>query len=87
MMSLYDDEQSTTRKFTSLVICYGYAPTTTGNVMVLQAVLSSLQTLLRVNSVDKVDLIQASSVVKQGNIRFPSNSHCPPTPFWSYNQQ
>ena len=35
MMALYDDEQSTTRKFTSLVICYGYAPTTMGNVMVL----------------------------------------------------
>ena len=35
MMELYDDEQSTTRKFTSLVICCGYTPTTTGNVMVL----------------------------------------------------
>ena len=34
MIALYDDEQSTTRKFTSLVICYGYAPATTGNVMV-----------------------------------------------------
>ena len=26
MMALYDDKQSTTRKFTSLVICCGYAP-------------------------------------------------------------
>ena len=33
MMALYDDEQSTTRKLTSLVICCGYTPTTTGNVM------------------------------------------------------
>ena len=34
MMVLYDDKQSTTRKFNSLVIRHGYAPTTTGNVMV-----------------------------------------------------
>ena len=34
MIALYDDEQSMTRKFTSLVIYCGYAPTTTGNVMV-----------------------------------------------------
>ena len=35
MIALYDDEQSTTGNFTSLVIYCGYAPTTTGNVMVL----------------------------------------------------
>ena len=34
MIALYDDEQSTTRKFTSLVVYCGYAPTTTSNVMV-----------------------------------------------------
>ena len=34
MMVLYDDKQSTTRKFNSLVIRHGYAPTTTSNVMV-----------------------------------------------------
>ena len=34
MIVLYDDEQSMTRKFTSLVICCEYAPTTTDNVMV-----------------------------------------------------
>ena len=34
MMALYKDKQSTTRKFTYLVIWRGYAPTSTGNVMV-----------------------------------------------------
>ena len=34
MIALYDDEQSMTTKFTSLIICCGYAPTTTGNIMV-----------------------------------------------------
>ena len=33
MIVFYNDEQSMTRKFTSLVIYCGYAPTTTGNVM------------------------------------------------------
>ena len=34
MIALYDNEHSMTRKFTSLVIYSGYAPTTTGSVMV-----------------------------------------------------
>ena len=34
MIAFYEDEQSTTKKFTSLVIYCGYAPTTTSNVMI-----------------------------------------------------
>ena len=60
MIMLYDDKQFTTRKFTSLVIYCGYAPTTTDNIMVLTGCTLSLKILLRVNSLDEVDLVQAS---------------------------
>ena len=81
MIALYDDEQSMTRKFTSLVIYCGYAPTTTDNIMVLTGCTLSLKILLRVNSLDEVDLVQASFVGRLGNIKCLPNFHCLPTPF------
>ena len=69
IMALYEDEKSTTRKFTFLVICYGYAPTTTSKEIV-PIVPSFHQNLLRGSSLDGADLVLTSSAEKLDNTRY-----------------
>ena len=61
-----------------MAICCGYAPTTTSRVVVPTGC-----TFIppRVKLLDEVDLIQALSTGKRGNIGYLLNSHYLPTPF------
>ena len=75
IMALYEDEQSTTRKFTFLMICYGYVPTTTGKEIVPTDCTFIPPKPTGGSSLDGADLVLTSSAEELDNTKCLPSFH------------